>query len=172
MQRFLVWNAGGSVTDLEEALRVLGVMVPTKEQETEDSLRLRNEVGDLTAAVARRDRQNATLMKVIKGAADSRDRLAAEVTEGVQAIERLTAELDECKAKLSLRETALCEMEQAHDYYKDLWEAIPWTSLGLALCYASQIDVRQWFKAANRGRGGDVDWGQSWITNNSPTCDG
>lgn len=89
---------------------------------------------ELAETLARRERQNTTLVRAIDGMSDSRDRLAAQVTESVQAIERLTAERDEAR--------------RVATQHAEKLEAIPWEGLAAwATLARADSPVRKWFNA-------------------------
>lgn len=82
---------------------------------------------ELAETLARRERQNTTLMRAIDGMADSRDRLAAQVATA-------TAERDEAR--------------QVATQHAERLEAIPWAGLAAwATLARADSPVRKWFNA-------------------------
>ena len=81
---------------------------------------------ELAETVARRERQNTTLMRVIEGMADSRDRMAAELAQvrkdSDAKIEMLDAQLDAVTLRSNEAHRNLAALTA-------MWNAIPWAAM-------------------------------------------
>ena len=87
---------------------------------------LRCQLDDAHAIMERRERQNTTLMRVIEGMADSRDRMAAELAQvrkdSDAKIEMLDAQLDAVTLRSNEAHRNLAALTA-------MWNAIPWAAM-------------------------------------------